>query len=171
MTGIVSGPVKNHFIFFLRYFFLIFCSSKHLANPTHSPTYLPLCWRNTWMVPWPTYLVRWFLVFDVWLQERWRICSFPYISLELQNTNPLPCNYKGKVALNNILLTHGLLFRTLDRADMGGKAAKAWSLAWFWEIENGSGSGSVQVKWPPLFRRCLPKIYLGGPAIELAVST
>ena len=37
---------------------------------------------------------------------------------------------------------------------MGGKAAKAWSCG---------DSGSVLVKWPPLWRPCLPKIYRGGP--------
>ena len=32
-------------------------------------------------------------------------------------------------------------FQILFRAATGGKAAKSWSLAGFWEIENGCGSG------------------------------
>ena len=43
----------------------------------------------------------------------------------------------------------------------GGKAAKAWSLAGFWELEKG-GCRSAPVKWPPLWLPCLPKIYRGG---------
>ena len=53
----------------------------------------------------------------------------------------------------------------IDRAAPGGYAAKAWSLAGFWKIENGGSSGSTPVKWPPLWRPCLPKIYRGGPAL------
>ena len=34
-------------VFFLGYFFLIFCSRQHLATPTHPP----LCWCNTVPVP------------------------------------------------------------------------------------------------------------------------
>ena len=40
---------------------------------------------------------------------------------------------------------------------------KAWSLAGFWKIENSGGSGTAPVKWLPLWRPCLPKIYCGGP--------
>ena len=47
-----------------------------------------------------------------------------------------------------------------------GKASKAWSLAWFWEIENGIGSGAL-VKWLSLWRPCLPKIYRGGPEMHM----
>ena len=47
-----------------------------------------------------------------------------------------------------------------SRAATGGKAAKAWSLAGFCEIENGSGGAPV--KWLPLWHRCIPKIYHGG---------
>ena len=43
------------------------------------------------------------------------------------------------------------LCSSLGRAATGGKAAKAWSLAVFWEIENNGGSGGAPVKWPPLF--------------------
>ena len=46
---------------------------------------------------------------------------------------------------------------------MGGKVAKAWSLAGFLKIENSSGSRGALLKWLPLWRPCLPKIYRGGP--------
>ena len=38
-----------------------------------------------------------------------------------------------------------------------------WSLAGFWEIENCGSSGGALVKWLPLWRPCLPKIYCGSP--------
>ena len=46
---------------------------------------------------------------------------------------------------------------------MGGKAAKAWSLTGFCEIENGGSRGNTPVKWPPLCRPSPPKLYLGSP--------
>ena len=66
----------------------------------------------------------------------------------------------------------GLLYIWMDhsimsRAATGGKAAKAWSLAGFWEIENGGGSGGVPVKWPPVWQPYLPKIYRGGPVVNV----
>ena len=53
----------------------------------------------------------------------------------------------------------GSLIRTATR----GKAAKAWSLARFSELESGGSSGGAPAKWPPLWLPCLPKIYRGGP--------
>ena len=66
----------------------------------------------------------------------------------------------------------GLLYKwmnhlILSRASMGGKAAKAWSFAEFWELKNGGGSGCALVKWPPVWRPCLPKIYHGGPVVNV----
>ena len=46
------------------------------------------------------------------------------------------------------------------RSATGGKAANAWSLAGFWKIGNGCGSGCVPVKW---LHPCLSKIYRGSP--------
>ena len=48
---------------------------------------------------------------------------------------------------------------------MGGKVAKAWSLAGFLKIENSSGSRGALLKWLPLWRPCLPKIYRSSPGI------
>ena len=47
----------------------------------------------------------------------------------------------------------GLIYIWMDHlilsgASMGGKAAKAWSLAEFRELENGCGSNCALVKWP-----------------------
>ena len=52
---------------------------------------------------------------------------------------------------------------SFSRAATGGKVAKAWSLAVFWEIEKGGGCGGATVKLPPLWRPCPPKIYHCGP--------
>ena len=49
----------------------------------------------------------------------------------------------------------------LNRAATGGKAAKAWSLAGFLEIELWR-AGEMAALWHP----CLPKIYYGGPEIR-----
>ena len=50
----------------------------------------------------------------------------------------------------------------MHRATTGGKAAKAWYLAGFGEIENG-GSGGAPLTLPLLWRPCLPKLYRGSP--------
>ena len=54
---------------------------------------------------------------------------------------------------------------------MEGKAAKAWSLAGFREIEKDGGGSSAPVKWPPLLHPCLPKIYHGSHASVSVTKT
>ena len=56
------------------------------------------------------------------------------------------------------------------RVATGGKAAKAWSLAGFWETEICGGSSGVPVKWQPLWRPCLPQIYGGGPGMTALLT-
>ena len=58
-----------------------------------------------------------------------------------------------------------------SRAATGGKAAKAWSLARFSELESGGSSGGAPAKWPPLWLPCLPKIYRGGPEKYIGIMT
>ena len=69
--------------------------------------------------------------------------------------------YLPEVQIRN---DHAVLNRL--NAATGGKAAKAWTLARFWGLESGGGSGTP-AKWPPLWLPCLPKIYCGGPEASL----
>ena len=105
--------------------------------------------------------------------DKWNKChlEIKYImrmlyDIRLNIISKFPADLECSI-LSTIQKISGICFFFIHcRAATGSKAAKAWSLARFKEVENNSGSSHALVKWLPLWRHCLTKICCGAPAVS-----
>ena len=115
------------------------------------------------------------LSLDFFIVHRWVLTYMPVYRLHIFKQNISFKHFDTKFYLALLLVTHVYVNSCVltVRAATRGKAAKAWSLGGFSEIENGGGgrSGGAPVKWPPLWRPWLPNIYRGGPGHVILDST